>query len=392
MDFKIKFSGRSHKYLENEIEAVVQAMKDADPLTQGKYRDVFEADFSDYIGASYSFAVCNATAGLEMVAQLCEFKEDDEFIIPSHTYTSSAYPFVKKGATPVWADIDLQTLVVTADTIRPLITKRTKAIVVVHLYGYVAHMPSIVALANEYNLLVIEDAAQSIGSDIDGQQSGTFGDYGIFSFHSHKNMTTLGEGGMVTVKDPEVAAKFPMLRHNGHCNFDYNRENYWIPAMGHVDIPKINGTNMMPNNVCLGEIESALGIQLLKRLDSMNQEKRGRALAFIDALKDYPELVFNREESTRHNYHLLVAQITEEKRNNFLRKMSNEEKIQCVVQYYPLNRYDFYKKLGFGTADCPNTDAFFDNMVSFPFQQTLSEDDLRKMVEATKNVLDQLRN
>ena len=391
MKFKIPFSGRSHAYTDEEIGVMVVAAREAVTLTQGSYLREFEAAFRSYAGVSHAFAVSNATAALEMAAELCQFESGDEVIIPSHTFTSSAYPFIKKGATPVWADIDPMTRVATAQTIAKCITPRTKAVVAVHLYGYGADMPEIMALAKKHNLIVIEDAAQALGAKIDGKMVGSFGDFGVYSFHSHKNITTLGEGGMLAVRDPATAAVVPMLRHNGHCPFPGEREDYWIPAMGNVDLPELNGKPLMPNNYSLGEVECALGAKLLERSDTMNGEKRARALRFIDALADCPELTFHRVETDRHTYHLLPAQIKSGWRDAFIRTMARKRGIQCVVQYYPLNRYDFYKKLGFGDADCPNADAFFDNMVSFPFQHTLTEAELQTIIEAARQTIRELR-
>jgi dTDP-4-amino-4,6-dideoxygalactose transaminase len=390
MDFKIKFSGKGHDYTQEEIDTVIQAMKTAEPYTQGAYQKAFEQKFCDYIGTNHAFAVNNATAALELSAQLCQFQPGDEIIIPAHTFTSSAYPFAKRGAKIVWTDIDLQTRVVTVDTLAKKITPKTRAIVVVHLYGYAADMPAIVNLANQRNILLIEDAAQSMGTSVDGKKSGAFGDIGIFSLHSHKNITTLGEGGVLVVKNPEMAAIIPMLRHNGHCTFPYEREHYWIPAMGNVDFPELNGQILWPNNYCLGEVECALGAKLLDRIDQMNQEKRSRALHFIDTLKQYDALEFHRVDSDRHNYHLLVAHVTNGRRDEIMQLMAYEKKIQCVVQYYPLNRYPLYQKLGFGEADCPNTDLFFDNMISFPFHHWMSDQDFEYMLQSTREVLEQL--
>ena len=388
MEFRIKFSGKSHDYTDEEIETVIRAMKSADPYTQGKYLKAFEEKFRGYIGAEHVFACNNATCALEMSAQLCQFEPRDEVIIPSHTFTSTAYPFAKKGAKIVWADIDLKTRVVNANTLARKIGPKTKAIVVVHLYGYAADMPSIMDLAGEHGLLVIEDAAQSMGTEINGKNSGTFGDIGIFSLHSHKNITTLGEGGVIVVRAPKMAEIIPLLRHNGHCPFPCEREHYWIPAMGNVDLPELNGKILWPNNYCLGEIECALAERLLDRLDRINQEKRTRALRFIDALAPYDTLEFHRVDSVRHNYHLLPARVTNGRRDDLIQFLASEKGIQCVVQYYPLYRYSFYQKLGFGEADCPNTDLFFDNMISFPFHHWLSDADFEYMLESTKEAME----
>ncbi len=391
MQYKIHHSGKGHDYTEDEIAIVVEAMRQADPLTQGKYRNEFEAKFSQYHGVKYSFALNNATCALVLAAQLCQFEEGDELIAPTLTFTSSVYPFIKKGAKIVWADIDFTTRVLTAETIEPHITPRTKAILVVNLYGYLTDMPSIMALAKKHNILVVEDNAQAMGTDLNGQKAGTFADLGVFSFHSHKNISTLGEGGMLVVKDERMAKLVPMLRHNGHTTFDFEREHYWLPAMGNLDMPELNGKMMLPSNFCIGEIECALGAKLLDRLDQMNAEKRKRAIYFIDSLKKFEEIEFHRVDSTRHNYHLLVAYLKDDKRNRFFEKMAYEHKIQVIAPYYPLYRYEMYKKLGYGTANCPATDRFWDNMVSFPFHHWLSDSDFEYMLESTKKSLETLR-
>ncbi len=390
MNFKIPFSGRAHTYTQKEQEVVLKVMQNAIPLTQGHYQNEFQEKFCQYIGSDFAFAVNNATAALELSAQMCQFKDGEEFICPSHTFTASAYPFMKKGAKPVWADIDKETRVVSVDTIKQCITPKTKAIVVVHLYGFCIDMEPIVKLAKEYSLLLIEDVAQAMGTEISGKKAGTFGDFGVFSFHSHKNITTLGEGGMLVVKDKKYAQIIPQLRHNGHCGWDIKRPNYWTPAMGNVDLPNLNGEYLMPNNYCLGEVECALGAVLLDRLDEINEQKRKRALKIIDILSDYDLLQFHRVEDNRHNYHLLVAYVKDGKRDIFMKKMSEEKRIQCVVQYYPLNRYDLYQKLSFDEANCPQTDDFFDNMVSFPFNHMLSDDDIDYLLESIKEVVEDI--
>ena len=391
MNFKVKFSGKGHKYTQEEIDIVKNVMQNADPLTQGKYRDIFEKKFCEYNGNKYAFSLNNATAALEMAAQMCLFGEGDEVIAPAHTFTSSVYPFIKKGAKVAWADIDLRTRVVTLESIKRCITPNTKAIIAVHLYGFI--IPEIQAIADfakENDILLIEDVAQAMGTQINGKKAGTFGDFGVFSFHSHKNITTLGEGGMLTVQDKKYADIIPMLRHNGHCGFSCEREHYWQPAMGNLDLPNVDGKELMPNNYCLGEVECALGAKLLERLDTMNAQKRARAIKFIDELREFKELVFHRVEDARHNYHLLVAYVRNGKRDEIMKKLVYDKKIQCIVQYYPLNRYPLYQKLGFGSAECPNTDEFFNNMISFPFQHWMNYEDFKYMLQSTKDVMREL--
>tara|TARA_Y100000816_G_C26104396_1_gene586307 strand:+ start:91 stop:1272 length:1182 start_codon:yes stop_codon:yes gene_type:complete len=390
MEFKIPFSGRSHFYTESEVNEVMNVMNDAIPLTQGKYLKEFERNLSDYFKTENIFAVNSATSALELCAQLCQFSEHDEIIIPSHTYTSSAYPFIKAGAKIKWADIDQHTRTVDINTIQQCISSRTKAIVVVHLYGYAVDMEPIIKLGNEKNIIIIEDVAQAIGTNVNDKMAGTHGDYGVFSFHSHKNITTLGEGGALFVKDKKISEIVPLLRHNGHCNFSFERSEYWKPAMGNVDLPELNGKHLMPNNFCIGEVECALGSMLLNRLDEINNLKRKRAMYFIDSLKNYDQLIFHRVNNQQHNYHLLAAESKGGFRDEFFKIMSNEEGIQCAVQYIPLNRYDLYKKLGYGYANCPNADNFFDNMISFPFHHLLKDEEIENIIEATKRSIEKI--
>ena len=139
MQFSIPYSGRSHDYSSEEIEVVADVMRTATTLTQGKYLKEFEQKILAYCGVEHAFAVINATAGLEIAAKCCQLGPGDEVIVPSHTFTSSAYPFAKQGAHIVWADIDQKTRVVNAETISRCITSKTKAIVVPHLYGSVSY-------------------------------------------------------------------------------------------------------------------------------------------------------------------------------------------------------------------------------------------------------------
>ncbi len=391
MEVRIPFSGRSIRYTEEEVAVVAEIMRSTEPLTQGRHMRAFEAAFARFQGVEEGscFTVCNGTCAMEMVADLLRIGPGDEVVVPSHTFTSSAYPFLRKGARLVWCDVDPRTHVATAETVARVMTGRTRAVVPVHLYGYVADMPAIAALCRERGAVLVEDAAQAIGSELDGRRAGSFGDMAIFSFHSQKNLTTLGEGGMLYVRDAALRRLVPPLRHNGHCAWNFPRDAYWKPAMGNVDLPLPSAPDMQPHNFCLGEVECALGSRLLGRVDAVNDAKRERALRFIDALADHPELEFLREPTRRHNYHLLAARCTAgaERRDAFMRLMHEKYGVQCIVQYYPLNRYDYYARQGLGRAQCPVGDLFFDTMVSFPFHAWMSDADFDLMLACTRAAL-----
>jgi len=391
--FRIDWSGRAFNYSNSEIEAVVKAMREADPLTQGKYLKQFEDAFARHNTTPNSFAVANCTNALDLAAILSGLKKGDEVIIPAHTFCATAIPFARTGAAIRWADIDPQTMVISAESISRIITKKTKVIVVVHLYGLMADMDKIMGIAKKHNCLVVEDSAQAIGAEYKGRKAGSIGDFGAFSFHCQKNLTTLGEGGMLTVKSGDLAQKVPGLRHNGVRPFAYKREHYWIPAMSDVDM---DIDDVWPYNFCINEVQCALGSALLNRLDKMNDLRIERAGKFKEAVKNFKELSFQKVTSDyKHVYHLFPARYDRrafgKNRDDFIKIMAYEYGIKVIVQYYPLYRYPMFKKMTFGKADCPHSDDFFDNMVSFPFHHWMSEKDFGYMIDCTVKTLNKLR-
>ena len=391
---EIPWSGVGAVYTKEEMDLVQSVMENTfDTFTQGKYQNQFQDAFSAFCGVPHSYAVATCTSALDIAATLCRFEPGDEVIIPGHTYCATAIPFGRHGASIVWADIDPETLVVTTETILEKITPRTKAIVVVHLYGSAVDMPAIMALAKEKDLIVIEDCAQALGAKVNGQRVGSFGDLGCFSFHTHKNITTLGEGGMLTTTSDEFAALIPGLRHNGHAPYASDRESYWKPAMVNVDID-IEG--VWPQNHCLGEVQCALGTKILDRVDALIDQRRARAEQFIQAFHEYPELKFQSvPDHIDSAWHLLPAfyddTVTGKSNDDFIKLMSEEYLVKVIAQYYPLYRYPLFESFGFGDSDCPNTDRFYDNMVSFPFHSWMPEDHFQYMIQTTKDVLNSFR-
>lgn len=394
MTLKINWSGRGQFYTEDEIAAVVDVLRNADGLTLGPRLKKFEQDFEAMLGGGRRcFGLTNCASALELAAILTGVGPGDEVIIPAHTYCATAIPFGRSGAKLVWGDIDPDTLLLSLDSIKKLTTPKTKAIVIVHLYGKLSEeMPAIVAFARERGIMVIEDCAQSLGASFGGVPSGGFGDISCFSFHTQKNLTTMGEGGMIAVADPALVAKVDGLRHNGHVPFS-GSEDYWRPAMVNVveDLP-----GHWPHNFSMCEAQAALGSAVLPRLPAMTEARRQRGIKFRAAMADVPELKFQKiGEPAAHSHHLLPARFTPAKagvnRDDLIRLLFGTHGIKCVVQFYPLYRYDLFKTKGAGTADCPNTDAFFDNMLSFPFHVHMDEESFDYLIASVKSAVASLR-
>jgi perosamine synthetase len=392
---EVPWSNVGHEYTADEIQLVSDIMRNTrSTYTQGSKLNEFENTFCDYNKNKHAFAVSSCTAALELSALMSKVGPGDEVVIPGHTFCATAIPFGRTGAKIVWADIDPNTLVVTPETIEKVMTSKTKVIVVVHLYGLAADMDSIMELANKHNVLVVEDCAQSLGAMIEGKRVGTFGDFGCFSFHTHKNVTTLGEGGMLTVRDDNLAKVVPGLRHNGTRPYPEPREKYWVPAMSNVDF---DWNPVWPYNFCIGEVQCALGAKLMGRVDQLIEKRCERALRFQKAVSDLPELVFQKiPEGRTSAHHLLPAKfdstISGKTNHDFIETIWNEFKVKAIVQYYPLYRYPLFVKAGFGNADCPQTDLFFNNMVSFPFHSWMPEEQFDYMVHAVRETIKKLRS
>ncbi len=391
--FKVNFPARMKPYTEDEIAAVVDVMRHAEAQTQGAYMRQFEADFKAYSGANHAFAVDNCTNALYLAAVLCHFQPGDEVIIPAYTFCATAIPFAKNGAKIVWGDIDPHTWVLDPKDVEAKITPRTKAIVAVHLLGMPVDMPAIMDIAQRHGLRVVEDCAQAPGAAINGQKVGSFGHFGCFSFHGAKQMTTLGEGGMLTVKSDEDATLVPGLRHNGARPFPPGRERYWVPAMSNVDLD-LEG--IWPNNFCIGEAQCALGSVLLKNLDQTNDRLIGQAGKLRAALAGVPELsVVGIPDGYRHVFHQFVMHFDGAEpgkdRNDLIDFLANEAKVRAIVQYYPLYRYPLFQKMGLGEHQCRVLDEWWDNSFSFPWHVDMSDDTLDYLVQSVKAGIDSLK-
>jgi perosamine synthetase len=384
--YRVNFPARMRTYTEAEIEAVVNVMRNAEVQTQGDYMRKFEADFKAYTGANHAFAVDNCTNALRLAAILCNLKPGDEVIVPGYTFSATAIPFGYTGAQLVFADIDPERWTIDPKDIEKKITPRTKVIVAVHLLGMPVDMPAVMDVARRHNLRVIEDCAQAPGASINGQKVGSFGDFGCFSFHGAKNITTLGEGGVLTVKSDADAALVPGVRHNGIRPFPAGRERYWVPAMTNVDI---DIANVWPNNFSIGEAQCALGSELLKTLDQSNDTTIAQANKLRVALADIPELAYAEiPDGYRHIFHQFVLHFDGsafgKNRNDLLDFLTTEAGVRAIVQYYPLYRYPLFQKLGAGGYDCPVLDDWWDNSFSIPWWIGMPDETLDYLVDSLK--------
>ncbi len=379
---------------EEEEKVLLKVLREAGTLATGPEAEAFEKEFAAFTGAGDAVCVSSCSSALEMSAKITGLKEGDEVILPAHTYTATAVPFARTGATLRWADIHPRTRLVTAETIEPLITDASKVIVVVHLYGLSADMDPIVELARKHGLQVVEDCAQAPGARYKGERVGAIGDFGCFSFHTHKNMCTLGEGGMLAVRNPEHGDLARRIRWMGNWPWEGERDKYWIPAMCNLVEP---APGILPVNFCMGEPNCAVGRLMLRRLDLINAQRQKQAERFQENLRDCTGLEFQDvPNGCEHVYHLMAPRVNESEcgvtRDDLLGLLAEKYKLTCLVQYWPLNRAELYRNIGFGEASVPHTDDYFDHMISFPWWSDMEERVLDDMADRVQCALSELRS
>jgi perosamine synthetase len=395
MKIKVDWPSRGIGFDEGDFEAIKEIMLDSSvPLTQGTRVAEFERNFSEYLGTNNSIALMSAAHALDISAMLMKIEPGDEVIIPAHTYCATALSFARQGAKVIWADIDPDTWTISLESVSNLITVKTKCVVVVHLYGLISKdIKEIANLCSSKGVFLLEDCAQALGAKLDGIHAGLFGDFACYSFHSQKNITTLGEGGMLTIKNPQMARTAMSLRINGHRAF--NKEDnapYWLPAM--VDVADVH-PGFWPFKSSMNEIQGILGSRLIAKSDEFTFKRRELAIRMRKELASISEFCFQEVYSEQaHSHHLFPIRVTSRlwKRDDLIDLLSSEYGIKAIVQFYPLNRYDLFKANGMGIANIPNTDMFFDNMMSLPFSLTIEEGKINYMLQSVKGAITRLNS
>ena len=370
---------------EEEIAEVVDSLRSG-WVTRGPKVQRFEEDFARYTGAEHAIAVNSCTAALHIALAALGIGPGDEVIVPTLTFCSTANVIVHLGAKPVLVDIDEHGQI-SPEAVEAAISPGTRAIVPVHYAGQACDLQEILELAGRQGISVVEDAAHAVGSEYHGRRIGTHGRAVGFSFYATKNMTT-GEGGMITTSDGELAARMRLLSLHG-MNHDawkrYARAGSWyyeVLEAGYKD-------NMT-------DIQAALGIHQLRRLDGFIRRRQELAARYTAAFAGVPELRLPRERPGRnHTYHLYPVQLV----TNRLR-IGRGEFIQCLgeagigasVHFIPLHRHPFYQKnYGYRTGQFPVADRICESLVSLPLYPSMSDADAGDVIECTRAILERNR-
>jgi dTDP-4-amino-4,6-dideoxygalactose transaminase len=348
-------------------------------LTMGAITQRFEQAFAAYVGAKHAIAVTNATAALHLACVVAGLGPGNEAILPSLTFVATANAVRYTGATPVFADIlGEQDLNISYHSIEKALTNRTRAILVMHYGGYACDMPSIMNLARKRDLLVIEDAAHAIGSDLEGKKLGTWGDIACFSFFSNKNMTT-GEGGMIVTDNDQYAERLHLLRSHGMTTLTWDRHKGHASSYDVVDLGY---------NYRIDEIRAALGLVQLGKLASNNERRRRLTGLYRDTLHEFAPRVTVpfAGHAGISAAHLMPILLPEEANKTMFMQNLKERKIQTSFHYPPVHTFTAYQRSK-KEIPLPVTEAVAAREVTLPLYPTLREEDVLVVAEAVGTAL-----
>ncbi len=362
-----------------EEKYVIDSLRTQKICGDNKYTKLVNEKFKEMFNLR-GLVVTSCSTALDMSAILSKFKEGDEVICPSFTFVSTADAFVLRGATPVFAEIDPKTMNIDPDKIEELITPKTKGIYVVHYAGVACDMDKIMAIAKKHKLIVVEDAAQAVGSYYKGKLLGTIGDYGCYSFHETKNIV-MGEGGLLIVKDDDTFELAEMIREKGT-----NRKQF---LNGFVDkyTWKVPGSSFLPSDVL-----SAILYAQLERFDEIQNKRLKVWNRYYKSFKKYEknglvQLQYIPEYATNNAHMFFMILRTNEERDQFIKFMKQYE-ISTPFHYVPLHLSDVGASFGYKKGDLPLTEEYSSRLVRLPLYADMTSKEVSLVIEKVKEYFD----
>lgn len=349
---------------EAELKAAFDRVLNSGWYILGQEVNSFEKEFSEYCDVENTIGVSNGLDALHLILRGYGIGQGDEVIVPSNTYIASWLAVTYAGATPVPVEPVESTYNIDPSKIEAAITSRTKAIMVVHLYGQAVDMDPVLEIAQKYNLKVIEDAAQAHGSTYKGKKVGTLADAAGFSFYPGKNLGALGDAGAITTNDADLEDKVRVLLNYG------SRIKYHNELKGY--------------NCRLDELQAALLRVKLSGLDHENQRRAEIASRYCNELKDLPITLPVVDSNVESAWHLFVIR---SKQRSQLQSKLTEMGIGTMIHYpIPPHMQEAYRDLGYQQGDFPIAEAIHDEVLSLPIGPTMSEDEVTQVITSLKSV------
>ena len=367
-------------YVDSKDITEIKKAASAPFLTNGPKLDVFEQKFKKFTKSKYAIGVSNATAALYLSLKALGIKKNDEVIVPDLTFVATANVVLQVGATPVLVDIDDETLNISTESIIKNISRKTKAIIPVHLAGTPCDMQKIMKIARSNSLKVIEDCAHGIGTSYNKKHVGNFGNAGCFSFYPTKNLTTI-EGGMVITNDEKIADFIQLARNHGMSRSLMSRYSSGKPW--EYDIKDIG------YNYRLDEIRSTLGISQLQKLTILNKKRLTAFLYYNKGLKNIPGLIVPNEKNFRDNScHLYIIRITADAKISRDKLFYSLQKkgIGSSVHYKPLHEFTLFRKKGISRGSLSISKRIYKEILSLPMYPQLPRSSQDYIIKSIKNI------
>lgn len=367
---------------EDDIAAVVETLR-SNLITCGPKVEEFEKQLCETTGAKYAVVVANGTAALHLAAMAAGVGEGDEVIVSSITFAASSNCVLYCGAKPVFADIKADTYNIDPESVRKLITPKTKGIIAVDFTGQSVEHDELMAICKEHNLVYIEDAAHAIGTKYKGRGVGSIADMTCFSFHPVKTITG-GEGGAVTTNDEALYRKLLRLRTHGITR---NQEEMVHPT----DAAWYNEQVELGYNYRLTDFQAALLCSQLAKLPRFSARRKEIVAQYDEAFAEVPEIIVQREipesDTTRHLYIIrLNLELLNCDRRQFFDALMAENTVP-QVHYLPVYWHSYYEKLGYEKGLCPEAEAFYESVMSIPLYPSLTDEEVQDTIQAVKKVV-----
>lgn len=353
----------------DDIQGVVKVLESG-MLSLGPKYKIFESDFAKSIGTKYACSVSSGTAGLHLAIKSLDIHEGDEVITSPFSFVASCNCILFEKATPVFVDIKEDTFNMDPEQIEKNITKKTKAILVVHIFGQAADMTKIMEIAKKYKLKVIEDACESLGSSYINKPVGSFGDVGVFAFYPNKQMTT-GEGGMIVTNSRTIEKECSILRNQGR-----DENDSWLEH------------EKLGYNYRLDEMSASLGITQLKKLDFFIESRRKIASWYEMYLSQIDNIILPKVAKDRtHSWFVYVIRVKSNVRNKLLKQL--DLRGIKTKPYLPSIHLQSYMKKGFGYRKgmFPVCELVSSETLALPFYVGLTKADVKKISKEIKEYL-----
>jgi perosamine synthetase len=385
-----------------EMDALRDCLSSDETLSCGRQRDAFEQEFAELVGAEHAISVANCTVALELATYLCDLRDGDEVIATCQSYQATVTPLLCGPAAVRFCDIDPETLNISVRSVERLLTSRTRAIYLVHYGGEMADLTAIMALVRDLEVVVIEDCAHALGASRDGAAPGSTGRIGCFSFQSYKNISTLGEGGMITTNDDDWASRLrrirsiepdatyrprPVSQLGSHLIpddgvFRHEKEAYTSDCLD-VRHPGTNST--------LPEPAAAVGRVQLRRLPELVARRQAIAESLDDALGELPGISVQtrspRSPSAHHLYTFFVEPGAAVPQAELLRGLLDAG-IEIQQRYFPIHLLAEWRRLGNDVGLCPVAEnTWFHRQVNLPIYPQLTNDQLDYMIDVLNRAL-----